>query len=272
MVIKFSTTCCENKVWLVNNSSKDNTVRRNSASAAPRVQSPECPVSVHDDVRGVVMRVYEHSAIVGVKHGGLADYTDLHAFSFYKDGTLVKDDLRHVLRVGDKVTVDFMSGSTGCNLIMHCNMFWQGVKPQGVECISRESFQSTLEALMAMEVPPPGASIQSSNPNVSSMENSSRTMKPEQPCLEVVESCDTDDGVGDYQEELAKATAKLVVKCLRDVVHEEVQALRRELSGEMSVSSEGFNMSSDSPGASTVAPPPGKPQIRSDESHHSAAG
>ncbi|XP_075729417.1 uncharacterized protein LOC142771599 [Rhipicephalus microplus] len=112
----------------------------------------------------------------------------------------------------------------------------------------------------------------SSNPNVSSMENSSRTMKPEQPCLEVVESCDTDDRVGDYQEELAKATAKLVVKCLRDVVHEEVQALRRELSGEMSVSSEGFNMSSDSPGASTVAPPPGKPQIRSDESHHSAAG
>ncbi|KAL1474203.1 hypothetical protein MTO96_038160, partial [Rhipicephalus appendiculatus] len=97
----------------VNNNSRDYTVKPYSMSTAPHPPSPECLVSAHND-------------------DGLANYTEVQAFSFYKDGTLVEGV---VLRVGDEVTMDFMFGTTGYD------MAWQGVKPQGVECVSREAFQ-----------------------------------------------------------------------------------------------------------------------------------
>ncbi|KAL1446035.1 hypothetical protein MTO96_044709 [Rhipicephalus appendiculatus] len=117
----------------VNNNSRDYTVKPYSMSTAPYPPSPECLVSAHNDVRGVVVQVHERSAIVGVEQDGLTNYTEVQAFSFYKDGTLVEGDLRHVLRVGDEITMDFMLCSTGYDLMTHCNMAWQGVKPQSVD-------------------------------------------------------------------------------------------------------------------------------------------
>lgn len=50
----------------------------------------------------------------------------------------------------------FMPGSTGYDLMTHCNMAWQRQKPHDVEFVSREIFQRTLEALKTpQETPSP---------------------------------------------------------------------------------------------------------------------
>lgn len=69
--------------------------------------------------------------------------------------------------------------------------------------------------------------------NVLSVDNSSKTIKPEQPCFEVVESCATEKGVGEDQQELEEKLVEIVRKCLRVVVHEVVQSVMRELLGDM---------------------------------------
>ncbi|KAH7975984.1 hypothetical protein HPB52_007212 [Rhipicephalus sanguineus] len=225
----------------VNYNSRGNPSEPFSASPAPRPPSPQCLVSAHNDVKGVVAQVHERSAIVSVEQGGLTNYTEVRAFSFYKDGTLVSGDLRSVLRVGDEVMMDFMLGNMGYNLMTHCNMAWQGEKPQGVECVSREAFQSTLEALKtALEVPSPAANVQRQVP-----------------------------------EELPKMKKKL--PCMRHVIREEVEALRLEFLGHMDIAAGVANKrNSDHRGISSesskAALHPRQPQIRSDESRDNAAG
>lgn len=260
----------------VNYNSRGNPSEPFSASPAPRPPSPQCLVSAHNDVKGVVAQVHERSAIVSVEQGGLTNYTEVRAFSFYKDGTLVSGDLRSVLRVGDEVMMDFMLGNMGYNLMTHCNMAWQGEKPQGVECVSREAFQSTLEALKtALEVPSPAANVQSPD-HVSSADNFSTSTEPEQPRFEAVEARDTDKGAAEDEEEIAKAMAELVVRCMRHVIREEVEALRLEFLGHMDIAAGVANKrNSDHRGISSesskAALHPRQPQIRSDESRDNAA-
>ncbi|KAL1443760.1 hypothetical protein MTO96_045840, partial [Rhipicephalus appendiculatus] len=158
----------------------------------------------------------------------------------------------------------------------HCNIAWQGQKPQGVECVSQKAFQSTLEALKrALEGPSPAANTQSPN-HVSCAGNSSTSTEPEQPCFRAVEACDANKRAGEDEEELAKATAELVVKCLRQVIHKEVEALRLEFFGHRGINAGVVNTrSSDhrsfSSEGSRTAPHARQPQIRSDESRDSAA-
>ncbi|KAL1470645.1 hypothetical protein MTO96_024125 [Rhipicephalus appendiculatus] len=264
----------------VNNISKGDL----SESFSPRPPSPECLVSTHNDVRGVVAQVHERSAIVSVEQGGLTNYTEVQAFAFYKDGKLIKGDLRRVLRVGDEVMMDFMSGSTGYDLMTHCNMAWQGQKPQGVECVSREAFQSTLGGIedgagggftscQRADVSTRGGFFP--DHNVSSVDNCSTSTEPEEPRFEAVEVCDADKGAGEYQE-LVKATAELVVKSLRHVIREEIEALRLEFFGHMDIAAGAVNArSSDHRGFSSkgsrAVPHPRQPQNRSDESCDIAA-
>ncbi|KAH8032804.1 hypothetical protein HPB51_001939 [Rhipicephalus microplus] len=66
--------------------------------------------------------------------------------------------------------------------------------------------------------------------NVLSVDNSSKTIKPEQPCFEVVESCATEKGVGEDQQELEEHDQRIIFSLISvglDTMVDEIRRMRR---------------------------------------------
>ncbi|KAH7974403.1 hypothetical protein HPB49_015036 [Dermacentor silvarum] len=114
------------------------------ATAAPH--PPEPTVYVFLGRKGTVMQVCDSAAMVETREGQSIREVTVTADCFYRDGRTVSTNLNRVLHKGEVVNIDYMVGRMGCKDNVHCNLAWQGRKPQGVSCLSPDEFKEKISA------------------------------------------------------------------------------------------------------------------------------
>ncbi|XP_054924646.1 uncharacterized protein [Dermacentor andersoni] len=112
-----------------------------STAAGPPL---EPTVYVFSGRKGTVMEVSDCSAKVEAREGQTIREVAVNVDCFYRDGRTVMCKLNQVLHKGDIVNIDYMVGRMGCKDRVHCNLAWQGRKPQGVVCLSPDEFKDKL--------------------------------------------------------------------------------------------------------------------------------
>lgn len=103
-------------------------------------------VSIYENVAAVGARSAESAATCYVKQSGATKTVQFGTGCFYRDGEAVSGRLDRTLGEGDLLTLDYMVG-TRCkgDDIVHCDLAWQGDKPQGVPRMSGEESMERLD-------------------------------------------------------------------------------------------------------------------------------
>ncbi|KAL3229481.1 hypothetical protein MRX96_023574 [Rhipicephalus microplus] len=103
-------------------------------------------MSIYENVAAVGARSAESAATCYVKQSGATKTVQFGTGCFYRDGEAVSGRLDRTLGEGDLLTVDYMVG-TRCkgDDIVHCDLAWQGDKPQGVPRMSGEESMERLD-------------------------------------------------------------------------------------------------------------------------------
>ncbi|XP_049513455.1 uncharacterized protein LOC119466309 [Dermacentor silvarum] len=107
---------------------------------------PEPTVYVFLGRKGTVMQVCDSAAMVEAREGQSIREVTVTADCFYREGRTVLTNLNRVLHKGEIVNIDYMVGRMGCKDSIHCNLAWQGRKPQRVPCLSPDEFKEKIIA------------------------------------------------------------------------------------------------------------------------------
>ncbi|XP_050031099.2 uncharacterized protein [Dermacentor andersoni] len=203
-------------------------------STETSLSSPGCRVSVHSNAKAVVERVQERSARVRFELEGISNSIDVMAICLYRDGRNITGDLRCALSEGDEIMLDYMIGSTGCELLIHCNAAWQGQKPQGVPYATPEEFLEMLYAYRASdEGSLPSADWRSSDRNCPSVKSYKTMVDREQLPLQAAEAPGTAAGVcHEDRQALDEVTLQRLAthmkKAVQGQIHQVMQRVKLE--------------------------------------------
>lgn len=116
------------------------------ALATDGSSAEEAPVSIYPEVKGTIVRVLECIARVRVREGEVFREIEFTVDCFYRNGEVVLDDLNEVLKEGDEVTLEYMVGrSARKGEVVHCDLLWQGAKPQTAPRLSPDEFLKRLD-------------------------------------------------------------------------------------------------------------------------------
>lgn len=119
-----------------------------SAWATDGVSAEEKPpVAIYGGVKGTIVRALECIARVRVQEGEGEVFREIEftVDCFYRNGEVVLDDLNEVLKEGDEVTLDYMVGWSGRrDEVVHCDLLWQGAKPQDAPTLNPNEFYNRL--------------------------------------------------------------------------------------------------------------------------------
>ncbi|XP_075525422.1 uncharacterized protein LOC142557453 isoform X3 [Dermacentor variabilis] len=222
-----------------------------------RLSSPGCCVSVHSNTKAVVERVQERSARVRFGLQGISNSIDVMAVCLYKNGRNITGDLRCALSEGDEIMLDYMIGSTGYELLIHCNAAWQGQKPQGVPYATPEEFREVLYAYRASdEGSLPSADWRSTDRNCPrSVESYKATVDPEQLPLQAAEAPGTAAGAcHEDRQALDEVTLRRLAAHMKNAVesqiHQVMQRVKLESLRRFGIPEEAIGVSSDRNGPS----------------------
>lgn len=119
-----------------------NTYGKTSAARHP----PKPTVYAFLGRKGTVMQVCDSAAMVEAREGQSIREVRVTADCFYRDGRAVLTNPNRVLHKEEVVNIDYMVGRMGCKDNVHCNLAWQGRKPQGVPCLSPDEFKEKISA------------------------------------------------------------------------------------------------------------------------------
>ncbi|XP_065280981.1 uncharacterized protein [Dermacentor albipictus] len=260
----------------------------NSSSPPPwaptytSLSSPGCCVSVHSNVKAVVERVQECSARVRFERERISNSIDVMAICLYRNGRNITGDLRCALSEGDEIILDYMIGSTGHELLIHCNAAWQGQKPQGVPYATPEEFLEVLYAYRASdEGSLPSADWRSTDSNCPSVESYKTTVDPEQPPLQAAEAPGTAAGACHedthaLDEVTLQRLATHMKKAVLGQIHQVMQRVKLESLRRFGIPEEAIGVSSDRNGPSLesykTTVDPEQPPLQAVEAPGTAAG
>ncbi|XP_072140562.1 uncharacterized protein [Dermacentor andersoni] len=225
-------------------------------STETSLSSPGCRVSVHSNAKAVVERVQERSARVRFELEGISNSIDVMAICLYRDGRNITGDLRCALSEGDEIMLDYMIGSTGCELLIHCNAAWQGQKPQGVPYATPEEFLEMLYAYRASdEGSLPSADWRSSDRNCPSVKSYKTMVDREQLPLQAAEAPGTAAGVcHEDRQALDEVTLQRLAthmkKAVQGQIHQVMQRVKLESLRRFGIPEEAIGVSSDHNGPS----------------------
>lgn len=120
----------------------DSGVQHVSAPMAHSTKEPS--ISIYPSVRGTIVELLDCMATVRVQEAeGVREIVFTNGY-FYKDGEVVLDDLKEVLREGDEVSLNYMVATMAHKEVVHCDLVWQGRMPRNANCLSPDAFAKSL--------------------------------------------------------------------------------------------------------------------------------